>query len=161
MVADDKAVHLFDLTSGKETQCMHGHLDWGFAAAWHPGGQLLASGNQDCTTRLWDIRQPKESIAVLPASIGAIRSCRFSSDGRYLACAEPIDFVHIYDVENGLTTHQDIDFFGEISGVSFTPGGEMLMVGIPDQDYTSTLCFLRKDLHEPEDDAQRKADDET
>lgn len=148
LVADDKAAHLYDLASGKRTDCLHGHLDWGFAAAWHPGGNLLATGNQDCTTRLWDTRQTRESIAVLPASVGAVRSCRFSSDGKFLAVAEPIDFVHVYDVEGGLCAHQTIDFFGEISGISFTPEGEALMVGVPDQDYTSTLCFLREDLHD-------------
>lgn len=30
--------------------------------------------------------------------MGAIRSLRFSSDGRFLAAAEPADFVHVYDV---------------------------------------------------------------
>ena len=144
LVADDMGVYQYDLTSGKRIGCMSGHLDWGFAVAWHPGGTLLATGNQDCTTRLWDTRKPDAAIAVLPAVMGSVRSCRFAPDGNTLAVAEPADFVHLYDIEGGLCNSQEIGFFGEISGISFTPGSEALYVGIPDREYTSTLCFERK-----------------
>ena len=33
--------------------------------------------------------------------MGAVRSLRFSPDGRFLAMAEPADFVHIFDVNSG------------------------------------------------------------
>jgi WD40 repeat protein len=42
-----------------------GHRDFSFAAAWHPSGHLLATGNQDSTTRVWDLRSPGEPVAVL------------------------------------------------------------------------------------------------
>ena len=56
---------------------------------------------QDTTTRVWDIRQPGKSLVVLSGRMGAVRSLRFSSDGRFLAMAEPADFVHVFDVEEG------------------------------------------------------------
>lgn len=56
---------------------------------------------QDTTTRIWDIRQPGKSLAVLNGRMGAVRSLRFSSDGRFLAMAEPADFVHVFDVKAG------------------------------------------------------------
>ena len=56
---------------------------------------------QDTTTRVWDIRQPGKSLVVLSGRMGAVRSLRFSSDGRFLAMAEPADFVHLFDVEGG------------------------------------------------------------
>ena len=56
---------------------------------------------QDTTTRIWDIRQPGKSLAVLSGRMGAVRSLRFSSDGRFLAMAEPADFVHVFDVKGG------------------------------------------------------------
>ena len=56
---------------------------------------------QDTTTRIWDIRQPGKSLAVLSGRMGAVRSLRFSSDGRFLAMAEPADFVHVFDVKAG------------------------------------------------------------
>lgn len=112
---------------------LKGHLDYSFAAAWHPDGHVVATGNQvrrglqpprgalpagrtcsqtagklqsflatgldgnlcrcrchskcasclllfpwqDMTTRLWDLRYPAASFALLKAHIGAIRALRF------------------------------------------------------------------------------------
>ena len=56
---------------------------------------------QDTTTRVWDIRQPGKSLVVLSGRMGAVRSLRFSSDGRFLAMAEHADFVHVFDIEEG------------------------------------------------------------
>lgn len=46
VVGDDPVAHLTDLKSGKGVQTLKGHLDYSFAAAWHPDGNLLATGNQ-------------------------------------------------------------------------------------------------------------------
>ena len=97
IVGDNCDVHLHDMSSKRAVQSLQGHLDWSFAVNWHPNGNLLATGNQDCTARLWDIRQPRQSLDVLPSTMGAVRSCRFSPDGLSLAVSEPADFVHLYD----------------------------------------------------------------
>ncbi len=62
---------------------------------------LTSAYAQDTTTRIWDIRQPGKSLAVLSGRMGAVRSLRFSSDGRFLAMAEPADFVHVFNVKAG------------------------------------------------------------
>ncbi|KAB1226578.1 putative WD repeat-containing protein C2A9.03 [Morella rubra] len=98
-----------------------GHLDFSFASAWHPDVVTFATGNQDKTCRVWDVRNLSESVAFLKGNLGAIRSIRCTSDGQYMAMAEPADFVHVYDVINGYEKEQEIDFFGEISGISFSP----------------------------------------
>jgi WD40 repeat protein len=143
IVGDDCDVYLHDTSASKAVDSMSGHLDWSFAVAWHPNGNLLATGNQDSTTRLWDIRRPGSALATLPATMGSIRACRFSADGNTLAVAEPADFVHLYDVRGGLCEGQDVDFFGEISGISFSPDSSALFVGIPDPMYNSVLCFRK------------------
>ncbi|GJZ36395.1 uncharacterized WD repeat-containing protein-like protein isoform X1, partial [Tanacetum coccineum] len=97
VLGDSTECLIADAQSGKEINKMKGHVDYSFASAWHPNGQIVATGNQDTTCRLWDIRNPSKSLAVLKGRMGAIRAIRFSSDGRYLAIAEPADFVHIFD----------------------------------------------------------------
>lgn len=72
------------------------------------------------------------------------RSLRFTNDGRYLACAEPADFVRIYDVLDNFHSCQEIDLFGEVSGISFSPCGDSLFVGIADRVYGSMMQFRRK-----------------
>lgn len=141
VVGDDAEAVLADTNSGKQVARLTGHLHYSFAAAWHPSGCVLATGSQDMTTRLWDVRYLKTSFATLMGRIGAVRSLRFSGDGRFLAMAEPADFVHLFDVASGYRLSQEVDLFGEISGCCFSPDSEMLFTGVADVTYSSLLQF--------------------
>ncbi|KAF7054502.1 hypothetical protein CFC21_062164 [Triticum aestivum] len=149
VVGDSSDCLIADSGSGKEIASLRGHADYSFASAWHPDGRVLATGNQDRTCRLWDVRNPSEAFAVLEGRIGAVRGLRFSPDGRFLAAAEPADFVCVYDVAAGYARAQEIDLFGEIAGVSFSPddGAEALFVGVADRTYGSLLEFRRRHRH--------------
>ncbi|CAH1450964.1 unnamed protein product [Lactuca virosa] len=145
IVGDNPEGILFDSTSGKRVAALKGHLDFSFASAWHPDGNTFATGNQDKTCRVWDVRHLSESIATLKANLGAIRSIRYSSDGQSWLCyAEPADFVHVFDVKNGYQKQQEIDFFGEISGACFSPDTESLFIGVWDRTYGSLLEYGRR-----------------
>lgn len=121
-----------------------GQVDFSFSSAWHPEGRIFATGNQDKTCRIWDARNLSKSVAVLKGNLGAIRSIRFTSDGQFMSMAEPADFVHVYDAKNGFEKEQEIDFFGEISGVSFSPDTESLFIGVWDRTYGSLLQYNRR-----------------
>ncbi|CAN1791937.1 Uncharacterized WD repeat-containing protein C2A9.03, partial [Linum perenne] len=135
---------LADAQSGKVTSHLKGHVDYSFSSAWHPDGRILATGNQDTTCRIWDIRNASRSLAVLKGNMGAIRGLKFTSDGLFLGMQEPADFVHVFDVESGYVKCQEIDLFGEIAGISFSPDSESLFVGIADRTYGSLLEFGRR-----------------
>ena len=47
---------LVDSQNGKTVATVVGHLDYTFASAWHLDGHIFATGNQDKTCRVWDIR---------------------------------------------------------------------------------------------------------
>ncbi|KAG6384039.1 hypothetical protein SASPL_156167 [Salvia splendens] len=143
IVGDNPVGMLVDSQTGKTIGSLRGHLDFSFASAWHPNGYMFATGNQDKTCRVWDARNLSKSVAVLKGNLGAIRSIRFTSDGQFMAMAEPADFVHVYDVQNGFEKEQEIDFFGEISGVSFSPDTESLFIGVWDRTYGSLLQYNR------------------
>ncbi|CAA2982296.1 uncharacterized WD repeat-containing -like isoform X2 [Olea europaea subsp. europaea] len=144
VLGDSPECSIADAESGKVLSNLKGHLDYSFASAWHPNGQILATGNQDTTCRLWDVRNLSESFAVLKGRMGAIRAIRFSSDGQFMAMTEPADFVHIFDAESDYARGQEIDLFGEIAGISFSPDSEALFVGVADRTYGSLLEFNRK-----------------
>ncbi|KAI5063357.1 hypothetical protein GOP47_0021904 [Adiantum capillus-veneris] len=143
VVGDSADGFLADNQSGKVLAPLIGHLDYCFASAWHPNGHIFATGNQDTTCRLWDARNLSSSFAVLKGRIGAIRSLRFTIDGRFLAMAEPADFVHVFDVYQDFQKSQEIDIFGEIAGISFSPDSEALYIGVADRTYGSLLEYNR------------------
>ncbi|PWA93636.1 WD40/YVTN repeat-like-containing domain-containing protein [Artemisia annua] len=135
---------LVDSASGKTVATVKGHLDYSFASAWHPDGRIFATGNQDKTCRVWDSRNLSNAVSVLKGNMGAVRSVRFSSDGQFLVVGEPADFVHVYDTNLNYEKGQEIDFFGEISGVSLSPDDETLYIGVSDRTYASLLQFNKR-----------------
>jgi WD40 repeat protein len=144
VVGDENPVLAIDGDTGERIATMHGHRNFSFATGWHPNGQLFATGSQDRTCRVWDVRNMSQSLCVLGAHTGAMRSLRFSPCGRFLAMAEPRDFVHIYDLSRGNFDYcQEIDLFGELAGISFSPDAESLFVGIFDRNYGSLLEYER------------------
>ncbi|KAJ1699584.1 hypothetical protein LUZ63_008096 [Rhynchospora breviuscula] len=144
VLGDSTDCLIADSQSGKVVSTLKGHLDYSFSCAWHPAGHILATGNQDTTCRLWDTRYLSESLAVLKGNMGAIRCIKFSSDGNFMAMAEAADYVHVYDAKVGYSAAQETDFFGEISGISFSPDCESLFVGIADRTYGSLVEFNRR-----------------
>ncbi|CAL4885075.1 unnamed protein product [Urochloa decumbens] len=143
IVGDDPDGLLIDAKSGETLHSMKGHRDYSFASAWSPDGLTFATGNQDKTCRIWDVRNLSKSVHVLRGNLGAIQSIRFTSDGRFISMAEPADFVHIFDVKSDYNRRQELDFFGEISGMSFSPDTDALFVGVCDRVYGSLLQFGR------------------
>lgn len=144
VVGDDKVVQVMDGDTGQSIAKLHGHEDYSFATSWHPGARMFATGSQDNTCRVWDVRNMSQSVCVLGTRVGAVRSLRFSACGRFLAMAEPRDFVHIYGVNRGeFDTCQEIDLFGEIAGIALTPSAEALYIAVSDRAYSSLLEYER------------------
>jgi len=55
--------------------------------------------NQDTTSCLWDIQDLASSLTFLKGYIGAIHSLCFTSEGCFLAMAEPADLKHVFDTK--------------------------------------------------------------
>ncbi|KAF5178191.1 Transducin/WD40 repeat-like superfamily protein [Thalictrum thalictroides] len=147
VVGDHRDGVLMDSQNGKVVGSLKGHLDYSFSTAWHPDSHILATGNQDKTCRVWDARNYSSPVTVLKGNLGAIRSIRFSSDGKFMAIAEPADFVHIYNTAMDYKKRQEIDFFGEISGISLSPDDESLFIGVWDRTYASLIQYNRRHEH--------------
>ncbi|KAJ2505071.1 hypothetical protein IWW47_002219 [Coemansia sp. RSA 2052] len=119
---------------------LSGHQDFSFACAFSPDGRLVATGSQDSSARVYDVRWPQRALATLCGYMGAMRVVEFSGSGRFLMAAEPADYVHIYDVQASFASAQDIEFMGEVSGAAFSPDSNCLFVGISDALHGSGLA---------------------
>ncbi|KAJ2455639.1 hypothetical protein EV183_000738 [Coemansia sp. RSA 2336] len=116
---------------------LQGHKDYSFACAISPDERQVATGSQDSSVRVYDVRWPRDALASLCGYLGAMRVVKFSSCGRFLLAAEPADYLHVY--ETGLYDRsQDLEFMGEIAGATFSP--DCLFVGISDAVHENMLA---------------------
>jgi DNA-binding beta-propeller fold protein YncE len=92
----------------------------------------FATGNQDMTTRVYDIRNTSNAMHVLPSRMGSVSSLKYSNDGQHLIAAESVDFVHIYETAF-YESSQVIDMFGDIAGVGLSPDDQTLYIANTDE----------------------------
>ncbi|KAJ8324833.1 hypothetical protein O5D80_007056 [Batrachochytrium dendrobatidis] len=159
VIGDNPEGLIISADSGEELCQLKGHIDFSFSCAWSPCGTYIATGNQDCTTRIYDIRRSDQAVVVLGTDMGAVRSLGFSQDGKFLAVAEPADFVHIVDMdtvrghqgegnrEDKTVSVQTVEFFGEIAGVAFAGAhGERLFIGNEDFRIGGLMEFEKRPM---------------
>lgn len=138
---DKCEISLMERRTGEIVMDLEGHLDFSFCSSWR-GDWTVSTGSQDGTCRIWDLRKTGHgSVACLGSLLGAIRCCKFSPDGRYLAVSEPADFVHVHDVTSGLREVQLLDFFGNIGGIAFTPDSSKLSISLADTMFGCLVDF--------------------
>lgn len=123
------AVRMIDLRSGASTHSLAGHSGSVLTVAWHPNNEnILASGANDGTCRLWDIRRSASSLGVLDMEDnigiagydgkstgarnrergkshgGAVNGIIWTDDGRYLISTGLDDKMRVWDVASGANT---------------------------------------------------------
>ncbi|KAJ2346216.1 hypothetical protein IWW50_002104 [Coemansia erecta] len=118
---------------------LQGHSDYVFACALSPDERLVATGSQDTSVRVYDVRWPRDPASVLCGHMGAMRVVRFSACGRFMLAAEAADYVHVYETAQ-FARAQDIGFMGEVAGATFSPDGNCLFVGISDAVHEDALA---------------------
>lgn len=130
-----------------------GHRDFGFSCDWSPTNEnLLVTGNQDGSVKLWDRRVYGKCLHSWNGSLGTgdedkiaggpVRNTKFSHNGEFLCWAESLDHIGIVPVDdlkrspNVKPRVQSIDFIGKCIGLNFVPSesgyGEHLVIGVND-----------------------------
>ena len=61
-----------------------------------------------------------------------------------MVAAKLVDCVHVYSTKAYYSKRQEIDFFGEISGVALSPDDECMNIGIWDRIRASLLQYNRR-----------------
>ncbi len=101
IVASGPFIYLFDVQSHnlikKFKTCQRGS----HSLAWDPSGKRLASGDNDCSVRIWDL-DGKELLR-LEGHTGVVSSVAWDKNGRYLASGSHDTKIRIWNIETGRT----------------------------------------------------------
>jgi WD40 repeat protein len=102
--------------------------------AFSPDGATLASGSEDQTVRLWDLRDPSAPPTILRGHEASVWSVAFSPDGATLASGSEDQTVRLWDLTDPaapptiLRGHE-----ASVLSVAFSPDGATLASGSDDQ----------------------------
>lgn len=139
LALDDTRVQVSDgRTDGKRPLFLEGHLDYNFAARFM-GNDYLATGGQDCSIRIWDLRQLKCELYVLESRGREISSIIFNERNQTIYAIETLESLSAFRVEEGVWVKSWMDFLGKPKGISFVPGMNKLIMALFENNWGGIL----------------------
>lgn len=112
-------------SAGGAAQALSGHRDGVNALAFSRDGLWLASGDQQGTVRIWELRSGRER-ALWKAHAGQLRGAAFSPDGRFLATAGFDKRVVLWETGAGAQVAALEGHTEGVWAVAFSPDGRRL-----------------------------------
>lgn len=127
----DTTVTVYATDRTNPLRMMTGHISDVNCVTWHPNNTLLASGSDDRTIRIWDLKG--ESRRLLKGSNSPITSLAISSIGTILAAGNELGKIYLYDMRSSriLSVLQGHDS-SPIYSLAFSQDNQCLVSGSGD-----------------------------
>ncbi|ETO17126.1 WD-40 repeat protein, partial [Reticulomyxa filosa] len=126
--SSDKTIRVWDVSSGKQIQCLEGHSSSVTSVQFSSNGDKVVSGAKDNTIRLWDVSSGKQ-IQLLEGHSSIVTSVQFSPDGNRIVSSSHDKTIRLWDV---LLGKQIQSLEGHTNGVifaQFSPDGNRIVSG--------------------------------
>ena len=126
VAANANSIQVWDLTKADEITVMTGHDGAIPCAAFHPTGQLLATGGKDDEVRFWN---PITGQQIASQNVGEpVQTLAFSPDGRLLAvgCMGRVGVPHLrlIDVESQKVVYEAKPAMGEVLSLAWSESAD-------------------------------------
>ncbi|MBD2234112.1 NB-ARC domain-containing protein [Phormidium tenue] len=129
---DDRLVKLWHAETGQCLQTLKGHTNTINALAFSPQGNILASGSQDATVRLWQLDAPQAESApclVLDQHQGRVWAVAFSPDGESLVSASEDCTLKVWNLDTQRCDRTLAGHRAWIKAVAVSPSGKYVASG--------------------------------
>lgn len=159
-VATSIGVELRNPTTLTQTHFLQGHTGPVGAIAFHPDGEILASGGYDKTIILWKV-ETGEKLTTLQGHQNWVTALSFNKDGTLLASGSYDETVILWDlkVETGSShSYKTLrGHTGHVLSLAFSPDETLLASGGSDNQIIlwGVHCSVRQ-AHDRQDNVERK-----
>lgn len=141
-VLDSEEVVNFDLKTQKIVHKLKGHKDHGFSCKFN-NKYILATGNQDLSCRLWDVRKmgidnSQSCLKTLYGRLDPIGNIEFITDD-IVVYYENTDYFNIYDISND--NFQNVSYFGQNVGSCYHKYNKKIYIGYNFFDKKGLLVY--------------------
>ncbi|KZT39379.1 hypothetical protein SISSUDRAFT_646729 [Sistotremastrum suecicum HHB10207 ss-3] len=131
---DDCTIRAWYLVDGREIWQSGVHVQHAYSGhclAASPNKQLVASGSQDETVRIWDATTGRLLCKPLHSQHGSPENLEFSPDGEQLICITSEGIVYVWNVELALSAPLHYAFTSRVVfGVQISPDSSLIAVAV-------------------------------
>ncbi len=132
----DKALRIWDATSGALVRTLTGHTEMVRAAVFSPDGTRIVTASNDNSARVWDAASGAELLR-LTGHTGWVRAVAFSPDGTRIVTGSQDNTARVWDAKSGMQLLKLEGHDRPISAVAFSPDG--LQIATASEDSTARV----------------------
>ncbi len=118
----DRAIRVFEVTTGKELLSIEDHADWVMDVAWSPDGTKLASASRDKTAKVFDVKTG-DSLVTFNAHAQPVFGVGFSPDGAQVISSGGDKQIRIWNVTDAAAVRAIGGFGGDVFRIATTKEG--------------------------------------